>query len=229
MEFVLKWYYSVPDLDKRIEIQDFLNSFRSVVREERERMLEEEWETSVSHRSSMMESKMLKRGFDVEGISKMLEATHSGAFTSCLRLGRSGRYVLDILSSSRTEDGTPLKLGLISNAGDGDAIRQFLKRNDLERYFGTMIISEEIGLAKPWKRIFHMALDELDVRPERSVYIGDRYQVDVVGSREAGMLPVYIRQYHTAGEPPEGIDVDAPTIENLLDLIPLLENGDLIG
>ena len=83
-------------------------------------------------------------------------------------------------------------------------------------------------MAKPWKQIFLKALDELGATPQRSVYVGDRYHIDVVGSREAGMIPVYIRQYHTAGEPPDGIDIDAPTIENLLDLIPLLENSDLL-
>ena len=56
------------------------------------------------------------------------------------------------------ESGDALKLGMISNAGDGQAIRQFIERNDLEGYFETIIISEEVGLAKPWKRIFEMAL-----------------------------------------------------------------------
>jgi FMN phosphatase YigB (HAD superfamily) len=61
------------------------------------------------------------------------------------------------------------------------------------------------------------------------VYVGDRYIVDVEGSRKAGMNPIYIRQYHTSGEPPEGIVIDAPTIDHLLDLIPLLESGEAVN
>ena len=73
-----------------------------------------------------------------------------------------------------------------------------------------------------------MALEELGVPPERSVYIGDRYLIDVVGARDAGMHSVYIRQYETAGEPPEGIDIEAVRIDHILDLIPLLESGELL-
>lgn len=228
MEFVLKWFYSTPGLEGKVPFPDFLNTFRSVVIKEKKRMLEEEWETSVKSRSRMMESRLLESGFEVRGVSKPLEVTHTGAFTSCLRIGKNGRYVLDVLSSSIGGSGEKLKLGLISNAGDGNAIRQFLERSDLTHYFSSILISEEVGIAKPWKRIFHMGLEEMNLDPDRSIYVGDRYNVDVLGARNAGMRPVYIRQYHTDGEPPEDIEINAPRIDHLLDLIPLLENGELL-
>ena len=228
MEFVLKWFYSAPGMEDNVTFPDFLQAFRSVVIKERKRMLDSEWETNVRTRSAMIEEDLLERGFNVKGVSKPLEATHTGAFTSCLRMGKNGRYVLDVLSSYHGEGGDILKLGLISNAGDGEAIRQFIDRNDLDRYFKTIVISEEVGFAKPWKRIFNMALEEMNILPERSVYIGDRYKVDVLGARNAGMHSVYIRQYNTAGEPPEGIDIESVRIEHILDLIPILESGELL-
>lgn len=190
--------------------------------------MDSEWETNVGIRSRMIEEKLMENGFSVNGTSKLLHATHTGAFTSCLRMGRNGKYILDVLSSYHGESGKKLKLGLISNAGDGEAIRQFLGRNDLEGFFESIIISEEVGFAKPWKRIFDLALGEMDIDPERSVYIGDRYKVDVLGARNAGMYSVYIRQYETAGEPPEDMEIDAARIDHILDLIPLLENGELL-
>jgi FMN phosphatase YigB (HAD superfamily) len=228
MEFVLKWFYTTPGLEDVVPFPDFLQAFRSAVIEERRRMLDSEWETNVKIRSGMIEERLIDKGFSAEGISKLLQATHTGAFTSCLRLDKNGRYILDVLSSYHGEFGNKLKLGLISNAGDAKAIRNFIERNNLERYFLSIIISEEVGCAKPWKRIFEMALKEMNIVPERSVYIGDRYKVDVLGARKAGMHSVYIRQYETAGEPPEGIEITAPRIDHILDLIPLLESGDLL-
>jgi len=227
MEFVLKWYYSTPGLEEIVAFPDFLETFRSVVREEKGKMREMRWETNVWTRSRMIEDRLIDQGFEVKGYSKPLEATHTGAFTSCLRIGPHSIYVLDILSSMVGEGGQPLKLGLVSNAGDGDAIRQFLDRSGLLPYFRSVVISGEVGVAKPWEEIFRTALDEMHLLPRNAVYVGDRYEVDILGARAVGMRPVYIREYHTAGEPPKDIEIDAPTIENLLDLIPLIETGVL--
>ena len=228
MEFVLKWFYSTPGLEETVTFPDFLRSFRSVVVKERKRMLESRWETSVRTRARMIEEHLIDNGFDVKGISKPLGSTHTSAFTSCLRIGKNGRDILDVLSSSQRASGENLKLGLITNAGDGDAIRQFMERNDLERFFEAVMISEEIGFAKPWKEIFDLALDKMNVAPERSVYVGDRYKIDILGARNAGMHPVYLRQYETAGEPPKDVDIEGTTIHNILDLVPLLESGKLL-
>jgi len=228
MEFVLKWYHSTPGLEEEVSINDFLNAFRTVVIKERKRMLREPWETSVETRSRMIMEELDRGEKDLSGIPAALSRTHTGAFTSCLRMNRNAAYVLDSLSMSTNDEGSPIKLGLISNAGDALALRSFLKRNDMERYFGSVIISGEVGFTKPWPEIFHMALRELATEPSRSVYVGDRYNVDVEGSRKAGMNPVYIRQYHTSGEPPEGMEIAAPTIDHILDIIPLLENGEAI-
>ncbi|MGA1792860.1 MAG: HAD family hydrolase [Thermoplasmatota archaeon] len=227
MEFVLKWYYSTPGLEELVPFPDFLETFRSVVREERGKMRAMKWETNVRTRSQMIEDRLIGHGFGVKGYSKPLEATHTGAFTSCLRIGPHSEYVLGKLSTMRGASGQLLKLGLVSNAGDGEAIRQFLERSGLSSFFLSVVISGEVGVAKPWEDIFRIALDEMDLDSRNASYVGDRYEVDVIGSRNVGMRPVYIREYHTAGEPPPGIEIDAPTIENILDLIPLIESGSI--
>ncbi len=227
MEFVLKWYHSVPSMEEKVSISDFLKIFRQVVREERARMLNEKWETSVEFRSKMIEKELKGIVPDIGALSSLLALTHSEAFSSCLRMNKSSKYVLDILRSSVNERNEEINIGLISNAGDGAAIRSFIERNDLDRYFDTIIISQEVRLAKPWKEIFNMALEETGSTPERSVYIGDRYEIDVLGARDAGMIPIYIRQYETEGEPPEGVNINARTISNILDLPPILEDGIL--
>ncbi|MEA3559971.1 MAG: HAD family hydrolase [Candidatus Thermoplasmatota archaeon] len=224
MEFVVKWYWSSGMEGHGVPFNTFLESYREVVREEHSRMLGERWETSVAWRSGKLIDVLSKQGYEMDGSIDDLRSTHSESFTTCLRSPRDSRYVLDMIRTARNENGCNIKLGLISNAGDPEAIRKFLDRDSLTSIFDEIVISGEVGYSKPWKEIFTVPMEKINVVPERSVYIGDRYRVDFVGSRDAGMRPVYIRQYMTAGEPPTNI-VISPTIDHILDLLPLLERG----
>jgi putative hydrolase of the HAD superfamily len=44
-----------------------------------------------------------------------------------------------------------------------------------------------VGVEKPDPRVFGMALSRLGVSPSEALYVGDIYEVDVVGARRAGM------------------------------------------
>lgn len=77
------------------------------------------------------------------------------------------------------------RLAVISNADGG--IRNLLERTGLLSYFSSVIDSGTVGVEKPDRRIFEIALREMDVAPERSLYIGDIYHVDYLGATGAGM------------------------------------------
>ena len=49
-----------------------------------------------------------------------------------------------------------------------------------------MIDSALVGVEKPDPAIFRAALEALGVAPEEALYVGDLYEVDVVGARAAG-------------------------------------------
>ncbi len=83
-----------------------------------------------------------------------------------------------------------MEVGLISNATD--LARKVLTRLDLERYFDPIVISSEIGHRKPSREIFRSALEEADAVPSRSLYIGDKPAVDILGARRAGMNAILI-------------------------------------
>jgi len=89
------------------------------------------------------------------------------------------------------------RLGLISN-WDGTA-REVLKANRLDEEFDFAIISSEIGIEKPDPAIFEIALSESGATAEQSLYVGDNYYDDVVGSRQAGMDCLLINPYGTRG------------------------------
>jgi putative hydrolase of the HAD superfamily len=78
-----------------------------------------------------------------------------------------------------------VRLGVISNA-DG-RVRGQLEAAGLAGYFDVIVDSAEAGVQKPDPAIFLLATARLGVRPADSLYVGDIYQVDVVGAHAAGM------------------------------------------
>jgi putative hydrolase of the HAD superfamily len=81
-----------------------------------------------------------------------------------------------------------LRLGIVSNS-DG-RVEQALAASGLRGYFDVVIDSGLHGVEKPDPAIFRAALDALGVGPEEALYVGDVYEVDVVGARAAGMEAV---------------------------------------
>ncbi|SCC33706.1 A0A023P6H9 (2-haloalkanoic acid dehalogenase) [Bacillus wiedmannii] len=82
------------------------------------------------------------------------------------------------------------KIGIITN---GSTHRQKAKiiNTNLNNYFDTIIISEEVGLSKPDKRIFELALNKLNVQPEDVLFIGDDLEKDIAGPQNANIKGVW--------------------------------------
>ena len=78
------------------------------------------------------------------------------------------------------------RLGMITN-GYTDSQRGRLKSADLLDVFVPLLISEEVGVAKPDARIFEMALTQLELRPEAVLYVGDSISHDREGCLRAGI------------------------------------------
>ncbi|EEL85029.1 TPA: HAD family hydrolase [Bacillus nitratireducens] len=82
------------------------------------------------------------------------------------------------------------KIGIITN---GSTHRQKAKiiNTNLNNYFDTIIISEEVGLSKPDKRIFELALNKLNVQPENTLFVGDDLERDIAGCQNANIKGVW--------------------------------------
>jgi putative hydrolase of the HAD superfamily len=86
--------------------------------------------------------------------------------------------------------GLGYRLAVISNA-DG-RVEALLDSLDLRPHFEFVIDSTLVGVEKPDPRIFRMALERLGVEPHEAAYVGDIYEIDVVGSRNAGLHPYLV-------------------------------------
>jgi len=60
-------------------------------------------------------------------------------------------------------------------------------------FFDVTVFSCKAGVKKPDPRIYNLATDQLKVRPEDCLYIGDGSSQELTGARNVGMHPVLIR------------------------------------
>lgn len=103
------------------------------------------------------------------------------------------------------------RLAVVSNA-DG-RVRGLLERAGLSPLFELIVDSAEAGVEKPDPRIFLSATKRLRLEPAACAYVGDIYEIDIVGARRAGLEALLIGQ----GAAPDGV----PRVASLTELVDL--------
>ena len=83
-----------------------------------------------------------------------------------------------------------LRLGVVSNS-DG-RVEEALVAAKIRECFDVVIDSAIVRVEKPDPAIFRTALDALGVPPAEALYVGDLYEIDVVGAHAAGMPAVLL-------------------------------------
>ncbi|MGH3756228.1 HAD family hydrolase [Actinophytocola sp.] len=84
-----------------------------------------------------------------------------------------------------------VKLAAVTNAS-GSHQRGKLERLGIDRFFDTVVIAGELGVAKPDPVIFHTACARLGVPVEAALHVGDLLEADAIGARDAGLHGVWL-------------------------------------
>lgn len=93
--------------------------------------------------------------------------------------------VLDIL----VEQGHPM--GIVSNTMvPAELLDRHLEDEGLLKYFPARIYSCEVGVRKPRAAIFLAGLRALNAKPQHTLFIGDRLDLDAKGASRLGMTTV---------------------------------------
>lgn len=109
---------------------------------------------------------------------------------------------------------TRYQLHLITN-GFVETQKTKIEGSGLAKHFTSITTSEKTGYLKPDVRVFEIALSEANAEKSNSIYIGDHFETDVIGSKNAGLDQIYFN--------PVGIaPLFKPTFE-ITDLIELKE------
>lgn len=88
-----------------------------------------------------------------------------------------------------------IKLGVITN-GPSQHQRTKIKNLGLEQWIPSeyMFISSEVGYAKPDTRLFRYVEQKMHLQREKTYYIGDSFQNDVMGAKNAGWHTVWVKR-----------------------------------
>jgi putative hydrolase of the HAD superfamily len=101
-----------------------------------------------------------------------------------------------------------LILGLISNI-DRD-ITALLDDLGLTPLLQVVVTSQDTGFNKPSPEIFQEAVKRARIQAHEAIYVGDQYQVDVVGANQVGMKGILIDRGDYFAEL-----ADCPRLQNL--------------
>ena len=95
-----------------------------------------------------------------------------------------------------------IRTGVISNISYcGKAVADRINEMIPANRFEFIIATSEYMYRKPDRRIFELALEKAGLKADDVWYIGDQYECDIVGARNAGIYPVrYIGAIDTAYE-----------------------------
>ncbi|MFH1179402.1 MAG: HAD family hydrolase [Candidatus Bathyarchaeota archaeon] len=107
------------------------------------------------------------------------------------------------------------KVALISNTMS-DQPKLLLQEAGYDQYFDLIITSQELGIRKPNPKIFKTVLEELGVKPDEAVHVGDSVEADMYGARDSGITGIWIKT-------PEQAPWNGYAINSICDLPGFLE------
>ena len=123
----------------------------------------------------------------------MLAKSFSDDFFSVIptksKLMPHAREVLEYLSAK-------YNLYILSN-GFQELQCHKMRSAGIDHYFKKVVLSDDIGVLKPWPEIFHFALSTTQSELQDSLMIGDSWENDVAGAKEVGMHQVF---YNVTGK-----------------------------
>lgn len=133
------------------------------------------------------------------------------------KYGFNGRKTEGIDELFSLLDKNNIKYGAISNSSfDEDTLKYELGLYGLNPNFQFLISSCNYCLRKPNKIIFDLGAKKLDIDPENIWFVGDSYKYDVIGAKNAGMVPVwYNKKNKQRDNEMEGI-IEIKTMDELM-------------
>ena len=113
---------------------------------------------------------------------------------------------------------------VLSNSGfRAEALMEILNRFGIGKYFEMLWSSADFGRIKPDREFFELAIsralfDNPDAKREDIIFVGDLYETDVTGAKNAGIKSAWLNR---KGEPdPEGLaDYNCTSLDMLFDVI----------
>lgn len=131
-------------------------------------------------------------------------------------------FTLEVLRGLREQG---IRTGLISNWDP--SCRSVLEQNGLTPYLDPIVVSSEVGVEKPDRRIFEKAFALSGDDPKESLYVGDNYYDDGVGASQLGMAFCILNPPGKLGIEELDLPFCVPDIRGVANVIQALNAGTL--
>jgi FMN phosphatase YigB (HAD superfamily) len=99
------------------------------------------------------------------------------------------------------------QLAVVSNFDYSPTALAILEAAGVRDLFAAIVVSDQVGWRKPRPDIFRHALDLTGANPARTLFVGDKPEIDVAGAHRVGMDAAWINPDRealpTGLEPPE--------------------------
>lgn len=135
-------------------------------------------------------------GVDDAALARRLCQVYVNLRTASLRLFDGASLLLSDLRERYT-------LGLLTN-GPSEMQWEKIDLLQIRDSFDAIIVSGDAGVHKPDARVFASMLRQVGSPPDKAVYVGNSYEMDIIGAHAAGMLSVWVNS-DGDGEPQAGI------------------------
>lgn len=132
---------------------------------------------------------LVRKGYesdDVDVLSAAMNEWYLEELSRCRELVDGAIDLLESLSKRYL-------IGVLSN-GFADVQYRKLQTSGLWRYVQRMVVSDEIGVQKPDRRIFDYALSEVGAEADEVIMIGDNPDADIYGAKSAGWRTIYFNR-----------------------------------
>lgn len=155
---------------------------------------------------------LVKKGYetdDVDMLSTEMNEWYLTELSRCTMLVDGAIELLESLSKRYL-------IGILSN-GFANVQYRKLQTGGLWRYVQRMVVSDEIGVQKPDRRIFDYALREVGAEVNEVIMIGDNPDADINGAKFAGWRTIY---FNRMGKP--SVSVADAEVVSLCDVMTYL-------
>jgi len=172
---------------------------------------EEQRESDIPFRTRIWTRLLHEHGIDDPGLAAALGNTYVEIRLPSLELEP---VALQLLSSLRTR----YRLGLLTN-GPSEMQWPKIERFGLTRYFDAVLVAGDVGIYKPDPRVFSLLLSQLGAAATGAVYVGNSYEMDVVGAKAAGMHSIWVRTDGEAAGDSIRPDLEIDRLERLEEVL----------
>lgn len=120
-------------------------------------------------------------------LGDMIGKTGEEVLSEWLKITQINEDVIELIKQLKKQ----YRVALLSNAPT-DLINEVLSRIDTNVLFDNMIISSQVNMIKPNKEIYELLLSNMNVAPEKSIFIDDSIE-NVNAAKELGITGILFK------------------------------------